>query len=151
MTDVNRLIPASAMAAIQSLAEASLASDVSALELEAGAFKVQLRRQRVPGAIQATSTLPVAEPLASAPASSVDEVTEPQVVPITSERVGWFRLPKPLQGAAVASGDIVAYIESMSLMNEVRAPQAGRIVEVLVEPGHPVEYGQVLMALVPAG
>jgi acetyl-CoA carboxylase biotin carboxyl carrier protein len=43
----------------------------------------------------------------------------------------------------------VAIIEAMKVMNEIVAERAGTIVEILVENGQPVEYGQPLMRLRP--
>jgi acetyl-CoA carboxylase biotin carboxyl carrier protein len=53
-------------------------------------------------------------------------------------------------GDKVEPGQVVCIVEAMKLMNEVVADQAGRIVEVLVRDGEPVEFGQPLIALVPA-
>ncbi|MGI5216221.1 acetyl-CoA carboxylase biotin carboxyl carrier protein, partial [Plantactinospora sp. CA-290183] len=53
-------------------------------------------------------------------------------------------------GDKVERGQVVGIVEAMKLMNEVVAEQAGRVVEVLVVDGEPVEFGQPLIALVPA-
>ena len=50
-------------------------------------------------------------------------------------------------GATVASGNVLCIIESMKMMNELKAPAAGTIVEVLVADGTPVETGQPLFSL----
>ena len=50
-------------------------------------------------------------------------------------------------GQTVAAGQVVCIIEAMKLMNEIEADVSGRIVEVCVEDGQPVEFGQVLMYL----
>lgn len=52
-------------------------------------------------------------------------------------------------GAAIAGDAVVCIIESMKMMNEIRAPQAGRCVELLVRDGEPVAAGQVLLRLAP--
>lgn len=52
--------------------------------------------------------------------------------------------PPPPFGAAVRVGQVIGYIESMKLMNEVLAEEAGQITDVLAEDGAPVEYGQPL-------
>src|SRR6266568_1555564 len=60
---------------------------------------------------------------------------------------------KPRGGALVAVGDhvkagqLVATIESLNVINEVEAPVAGHVVELLVQEGQPVEYGQLLMTI----
>ena len=50
-------------------------------------------------------------------------------------------------GQTVGTGQVVCIIEAMKLMNEIEADVSGRIVEVCVEDGQPVEFGQVLMYL----
>ena len=48
-------------------------------------------------------------------------------------------------GGLVAQGEVVCIIEAMKLMNEIESDFSGRVVEICVEDGQPVEYGQVLM------
>ena len=47
-------------------------------------------------------------------------------------------------GQAIKEGETVCIIEAMKLMNEIEADISGSIVEILVENGQPVEYGQPL-------
>jgi len=62
-------------------------------------------------------------------------------------------MAKPKGGALVAVGDrvkagqLVGTIESLNVLNEVETTAAGRVVEIFVQDGQPVEYGQVLMAI----
>ncbi|MEQ4300185.1 biotin/lipoyl-containing protein [Plantactinospora sp. B6F1] len=53
-------------------------------------------------------------------------------------------------GDRVEPGQVVCIVETMKLMNEVVADQVGRVAEVLVRDGEPVEFGQPLIALLPA-
>ncbi len=73
-------------------------------------------------------------------------------VAITSPMVGTFyRAPAPGEPAFVENGDrisngqVVCIIEAMKLMNEIEAEVSGKIMEIAVENGEPVEYGQTLM------
>jgi acetyl-CoA carboxylase biotin carboxyl carrier protein len=73
---------------------------------------------------------------------------------ITSHLVGVFHSwAKPRGGALVAVGDhvkvgqLVATIESLNVINDVESPFAGRVVEMLVQEGQSVEYGQKLMVI----
>ena len=50
-------------------------------------------------------------------------------------------------GQTVGTGQVVCIIEAMKLMNEIEADVSGKIVEICVEDGQPVEFGQVLMYL----
>ncbi|MCW3844313.1 acetyl-CoA carboxylase biotin carboxyl carrier protein [Micromonospora yasonensis] len=103
-------------------------------------------------------------PAAPAPRTEPEPVAEPvaQPTPTTDRRavrapvVGTFyRSPEPGAPPFVAVGDlvrpgqVVGIVEAMKLMNEVTADQAGRVADVLVEDGKPVEYDQPLIALEP--
>jgi acetyl-CoA carboxylase biotin carboxyl carrier protein len=73
---------------------------------------------------------------------------------ITSHLVGVFHVwAKPRGGALVAVGDhvkvgqLVATIESLNVINEVESSFAGRVVEIFVQEGQSVEYGQKLMTI----
>ena len=50
-------------------------------------------------------------------------------------------------GSPVKQGDTLLIIEAMKVMNQIRAPKAGRVAEILIADGTPVEYGQVLMVI----
>jgi len=50
-------------------------------------------------------------------------------------------------GAKVVENSVVCIIEAMKIMNEIQAEAKGSVVEVLVENGQPVEYGQRLFKL----
>jgi len=52
-------------------------------------------------------------------------------------------------GDLVKAGQTICIIEAMKLMNEIEADATGEVAQVLVENGHPVEYGQPLFALRP--
>jgi acetyl-CoA carboxylase biotin carboxyl carrier protein len=49
-----------------------------------------------------------------------------------------------MEGGKVISGQRVAIIEAMKIMRDVLSPVKGKIVKILVENGHPVQYGQDL-------
>ena len=50
-------------------------------------------------------------------------------------------------GAAVKAGDTLIIIEAMKTMNQIPAPRSGTVVQILVEDGQPVEYGEPLMII----
>jgi acetyl-CoA carboxylase biotin carboxyl carrier protein len=77
-------------------------------------------------------------------------------VEIKSPMVGTFyRSPAPDEppfasiGDRIRSGQTVCIIEAMKLMNEIEAEIAGQVMEVLVENGQPIEFGQTLMYINP--
>jgi acetyl-CoA carboxylase biotin carboxyl carrier protein len=50
-------------------------------------------------------------------------------------------------GDPVTEGQVILIIEAMKVMNQIRSPRAGRVHEILVADGNPVEFGEVLMVL----
>lgn len=76
---------------------------------------------------------------------------------VTSPFVGTFyRTPGPDQppfvevGSVVKKGQVLCIVEAMKLMNEIESEVAGRVTEILVQSGHPVEFGQALFRIEPA-
>jgi len=73
---------------------------------------------------------------------------------IKSPMVGTFyRAPSPgakpyvEMGDIIKPGDVICILEAMKLMNEIKAEMGGKVTEILVENGQPVEFGQTLFAL----
>ena len=94
------------------------------------------------------------EPLRSAPvpANVVDLAKHPGVV--TSPMVGTaYRAPEPSAkpfveiGSRVSPGDTLLIIEAMKTMNQIPSPRSGTVIQILVEDGQPVEYGEPLMII----
>ncbi len=50
-------------------------------------------------------------------------------------------------GSQVKAGDTLIIIEAMKTMNHIPAPRAGTVIQILVEDGQPVEYGEPLMII----
>jgi acetyl-CoA carboxylase biotin carboxyl carrier protein len=79
-----------------------------------------------------------------------------KLVEVQSPMVGTFyRAPAPGEapfvevGDRVKAGQSVCIIEAMKLMNEIEAEVSGQVMEILVQNGEPVEYGQPLMRINP--
>ena len=79
---------------------------------------------------------------------------EQGIVHATSPFVGTFyRAPSPDAspfvevGAVVKPGQTLCIVEAMKLMNEIESDVAGTIVDILVENGKPVEFGQKLFKI----
>jgi acetyl-CoA carboxylase biotin carboxyl carrier protein len=90
---------------------------------------------------------------ANGPSSSVKD-EEAGATYVKSPMVGTFyRAASPESkpfadiGTKVVENSVVCIIEAMKIMNEIQAEAKGTIVEVLVENGQPVEYGQRLFKL----
>ncbi len=93
----------------------------------------------------------VAEASVSPTSDDIPLAVDREPVLLAAPMVGLFHhLPSPPRyGMTVSAGQLVGHIESMKLMNDVLAEQAGQVVEVLVEDGGAVEYGQPLFRLTP--
>jgi acetyl-CoA carboxylase biotin carboxyl carrier protein len=89
---------------------------------------------------------------AASPSVAADAVDPKHPGLIASPMVGVVYLaPEPgaapfvTVGSRVAQGQTLLLIEAMKTFNQVRAPRAGTVTRILVEPGTPVEYGEPLM------
>ena len=160
--DLNRLI------------EKISSSDIQEFSLEGEDFKLEIKRNLVetnhstnilvPGtsldqqknANQTTS----ADNVTRNTAQKVAQVPPPgrsDLVEITSPMVGTFyRAAAPGEepfvelGSNVKVGQTICILEAMKLMNEIESELNSEIVEILVENGTPVEFGQVLMRVKPS-
>lgn len=97
---------------------------------------------------------PTALPAVSLPGEKAETLPRTQLHFITSPIVGTFyRAPSPTAepfvriGDHVEPGTILCIVEAMKLMNEIPSDVAGEVVEILVENGQPVEYGQPLFGI----
>jgi acetyl-CoA carboxylase biotin carboxyl carrier protein len=126
-------------------------SDVFELELTraSAGTRLVLRKASGPAALNGAGAAgPLAQP--ATPAVPLGETKHF----ISAHLVGYFHAwARPRGGALVAVGDrvkqgqLVATIQSLNVINEVEATVAGRVVEILVQEGQPVEYGQHLMVI----
>ncbi|MGM9993523.1 MAG: acetyl-CoA carboxylase biotin carboxyl carrier protein [Candidatus Avigastranaerophilus sp.] len=74
------------------------------------------------------------------------------IVPIVSNMIGMFySKPSPEEkpfvqvGDTVKEGQVVCIVETIKLVNKVTSDVAGKVVEICIEDGKPVEYGQTIM------
>ena len=87
---------------------------------------------------------------AAANLQALIEIAEPTeadgIELLTAGLVGYFReTAEPFQvGRTIERGEVVASISALGLANDVASNVSGEILEVLVETGQPVAYGQVL-------
>jgi acetyl-CoA carboxylase biotin carboxyl carrier protein len=135
---------------IRELAQLLKETDLSEIEIENAGLKVRVARSLTVSApvYAAPAGAPVA---AAAPAAkSADPAKSPGAV--LSPMVGTaYRAPEPGAkvfvdvGQDVRQGQTLLIIEAMKTMNAIPAPKAGKVKEIMVEDGQPVEYGQPLM------
>lgn len=95
-----------------------------------------------------------AAPLATPANQAVRQKEDVNAVFVTSPMVGTFYMtPSPDDPAFVKVGDkveknsVVCIVEAMKVMNEVKAGVAGTVAEILIENGHPVEFGTKLFRI----
>ena len=143
-------------------------SELSEFEFEEEGFKIKIKRGASGLPVVTTAPLPVqsyaatppaehltaAKPSAPAAAPSPSSGDEAGFAYVKSPMVGTFyRSPSPENpafvdvNAKVEEKTVVCIIEAMKIMNEIQAETKGTIVEILVENGQPVEYGQRLFKI----
>ena len=97
---------------------------------------------------------PAAAAVAAVETKPAAEAASDDLTAITSPFVGTFyRAASPESanfvevGSSVKKGQTLCIVEAMKLMNEIEAEFGGSIVEILVENGKSVEYGQKLFMI----
>jgi len=154
--DLNRLLEKISTSDIQ---EFSLEGEDFKLEIKRNLFDQNQVNNLVPNTSFDKQTIANQKPIIDN-ISVVNEPEAPQVAPpgrsdlteITSPMVGTFyRAAAPGEepfvevGNNVKVGQTICILEAMKLMNEIESEFNAEIVEILVENGTPVEFGQVLM------
>ena len=145
---------------VRKLADLLNETGLREIEVERGDLRVRVARSPgfegypmmagpAPGA-QTAPPAPTAAPAAAAPAAPAlpkgDLVKSPMVgTAYLQPNPGADQFVRP--GAQVAAGQTLLIIEAMKTMNPVPAPKAGRVVEILIEDGQPVEFGQALVVI----
>lgn len=177
--DFNEIRQLLATIAQTDIAEVTLKSDDFELTVRKGVSNHQLSvAQETPGGVvssgltsvspTASQTTPTTPPEAAtsrdnSPSGTTTtqsplSVNTPaaRLVEVQSPMVGTFyRAPTPGEAAfvevgdRVRSGQSVCIIEAMKLMNEIEAEVSGQVMEILVQNGEAVEYGQPLMRINP--
>jgi acetyl-CoA carboxylase biotin carboxyl carrier protein len=153
--------------ALRQIIEILEASDVSQLSWRRGEERLTIRRGHPPATIVHAAANPgMAHLTTEAPSrrtSSEAEGGPPGLSPSAQEKPGvlvtspfvgtFYRTPAPDQppfvevGASVRKGQVLCIVEAMKLMNEIEAEAAGKIAEIFVENGQPVEFGQSLFRI----
>ena len=128
-----------------------LQEDGTSLRLETACATAPVVQAVVPAAAPAA---PAPAPTAPATAQDGTPVDFNNLKEVKSPMVGMFyQAPSPEAdpyvrvGSKVKKGDVLCVIEAMKLLNEITADTDGEIVDVWVENGQLVEYGQVLFKI----
>jgi len=145
---------------LKAIVELLEGTDVSRLEWQSGTDRIVVRRGFAPAPAPGVAPLPAAAPVApvTSSAAEVGSAAQDKLTVITSPLVGTFyRSPSPDDppytevGQHVEKGQVLCIVEAMKLMNQIKAEVSGRLVEVLVKNGQPVEFDQPLFRLDPSG
>lgn len=145
---------------IEAIARIMSENDLSEFRIDVDDCKLCMRRGAKVSVAAAAPVIHAAAPAvqAAAPAAPAAapaaEAAPEKVETIDSPLVGTFyRATSPGAAPFVSVGDkvtpdtVVAIIEAMKVMNEIKAEKSGVVKEVLVENGNPVEYGQPLFVI----
>jgi len=141
---------------IKNLIELLQNTDITELQIEREGAKLKIKREKFfPSFESARSVVkPAVDEITVAKESPVEET---KYTTITSPIVGIFhRAPSPEAppfvevGSSVKKGQVLCIIEAMKLMNEIESDTDGTILQILIENGHSVEYGEPLFRIEPA-
>jgi acetyl-CoA carboxylase biotin carboxyl carrier protein len=151
---------------VRELAKILNQNELAEIEFENAGMRVRLRREAGAQPVAAPATV-IATPLTAPPvaAAAAKAPAAPAAAPapsaadgtlITSPFVGTFyRSPSPDtpsfvdKGQRIKKGQVLCIVEAMKLMNEIESDLDGVILDILVENGQPVEYGEPLFRIGP--
>jgi acetyl-CoA carboxylase biotin carboxyl carrier protein len=138
---------------IRDLAAILEETGLSEIEIEKAGLRVRVARtmQVIAAAPPAATGAPAAAPRPSGP-KPIDVSSHPGLV--TSPMVGTaYVAPAPGAAPFVKVGDMVGegqtllIIEAMKTMNQIPSPRAGRVTQIIISDGQPVEFGEPLMVI----
>ena len=127
----------------RALAGALVESGFARLKVREGDLEIELRRA---GRTPAPAAMAAAQPAESAEAA---RAPQPAADMISSDVVGIVRLLRPAvaEGSELDGDRDLAYVETLGIRNPVRSRGRGRVAQVFITDGQPVEYGQPLFAI----
>ena len=138
-------------AAIRDLAKLLEETGLSEIEIQRDGASIRVARNvNTAGSRARTAEGPAAGPVATPVALPAEPTHHPGLV--ASPMVGTaYRGPAPGArpfvdvGSQVKAGETLIIIEAMKTMNQIPAPRSGTVIQILIEDGQPVEYGEPLM------
>lgn len=145
-------------ALIRDLANILNDTDLSEIEVEQDDIRIRVSRaapqmMAMPQMAYQQFAAPAPVAAAAAPVVSAEPVRN-LANALTAPMVGTVYLaPAPGArpfvevGSIVKEGQTLLIIEAMKTMNQIPAPRSGKVVEIIVEDGRPVEYGEPLIVI----
>jgi acetyl-CoA carboxylase biotin carboxyl carrier protein len=140
---------------IRDLANILNETDLTEIEVEQEDVRIRVSRVSATQYVQApVAAAPAAAAAAPVPAAAAAPAARDNANAVTAPMVGTIYLsPAPGSrsfvevGATVKEGQTILIIEAMKTMNQIPAPKAGKVVEILVTDAQPVEYGEPLVII----
>ena len=149
-------------------------SDIESLEVSNWGRKVRITQRLAPSSNGTSEGTAIVQPVVAAnqvkapkaapplapdqpqPAAPVEDTS--RLVAVKSPMVGtYYAAPSPDADSYVSlnekitAGQVVCIVEAMKLMNEIESEVSGRVAKILVDNAQPVEFGQELFLIDPAG
>jgi acetyl-CoA carboxylase biotin carboxyl carrier protein len=147
---------------VAGLAEIAAANDLSEVEVEREGMRIRVARERhtiaathvlaAPSVAVASAPVTAGAPNPLAAGPSVGAAEHPGTVKSPMVGTAYLR-PSPEAkpfveiGETVKTGDKLMLVEAMKTFNEIVAHRAGKLTQIMIEDGAPVEYGQALMVI----
>ena len=127
------------------LTQVSLDDSETSLVIKSSGYKPVIKEKEAPKAEETSQDIQeenAAEPLTE----------QKKLTPITSNMIGlYYSKPSPSEapfvkvGDEIKAGQVICIIETIKLINKITSEISGKVAEICIENGKPVEYGQVIM------
>jgi len=137
---------------VRQLADILTETGLSEIEVERGGLRVRVAKTLLGSTVQ--MAIPQAAPAPAATPAAAEAAPRLNGEAVTSPMVGTVYLqPEPgappfvKVGDTVQAGQTLFIVEAMKTMNPIPAPKGGRVVEILVADGQPVEFGAPLAVI----
>jgi len=142
---------------IRDLANILTDTDLTEIEVEQEDIRIRVSRASTPAAVQSYApAAPAPAPVAPAPMAAVvaDAKPTPSANAVPAPMVGTvYMSPEPGArpfievGQSIKEGQTLLIVEAMKTMNQIPAPRSGKITEIFVEDGQPVEFGEPMVVI----
>ena len=142
---------------IDNLAEILNSTGLTEIELEQKGVRVRVSKSVVANYQSAPAPVAQMQAIAAAPSAVAAVPAAPagdHAGGVKSPMVGTVYMasspdvaPFVTIGATVKQGQTLLIIEAMKTMNQIPAPKSGKVTQIMVDNGSPVEFGEVLMVI----
>ena len=141
------------LALIDNLAEILNSTGLTEIELEQKGLRVRVSKSMTAHYQAAPAPVAAAAPAAAAPIAVSAPVGD-QAGAVKSPMVGTVYMaaspeapPFITVGTTVKQGQTLLIIEAMKTMNQIPAPKSGKVTQIMVDNGTPVEFGEVMLVI----